>query len=165
VVSNAEPREPRSLTLLQRVAAYVTACSVIAGAGFAVWHWALGGGTGSPLAESGAVESVVFRPQGTSATVDARVRFRGEQGKHVRVLWTLLDAERSVPVQEPGFQDQLLAAVVPNGDDFTRTYSAVVPAPDTTDLVFLRVRLLDESGQELSHGDSGMFRIGGTPSS
>jgi len=164
-VSSSEVREPRSLTLLQRVAAYVTACSVIAGAGFAVWHFVFGNNGGPVIAQSGTVESVAFTPRGTSASVDTQVHILGEQGKQVHVTWTLMDAELSGPVDEPGFLDQPLAAVIPTSNDFKRLYSASVPAPNTTDLVFLRVKLLDPSGQQLDFADSKPFRIGGTPSS
>ena len=165
---STEVREPRSLTRLQQAAAAVTAISIIVAGVVGVAHWALGiGSAGSRhrnVAEKGTVETVAFRPHGTSASVDTRVHINGESGKPVRVVWTLMDAERSEPVQQPGFQQQQIAAFSPTSDNWTRDYSATVPAPNTTDLVFLRVAILDQSGQELDFADTNDFRLGGGPS-
>jgi hypothetical protein len=164
-VSKGDVPQPRSLTLLQRIAAYVTAMSVIVGAAFGVWHFFFdNGGGGSTVAESGTVDSVAFTPHGDSATVDTQVHVFGQKGRHVRVLWTLYDAEQTQPVQDPEFQDQLVADVVPTSDDFTRGYSANVPPPTTTDMVYLRVSIYDDSHQRLDFKNSARFRVGGVPS-
>jgi hypothetical protein len=168
-VGNTGIREPKVLSGLKMTAAAVAAIGTIAGGAFGLYHWVTGNndsGGGSAIAEKGTVESVSFTPQGTSGTVDARVHVLGAKGKNLQVVWTLIDAERSRPVQEPGFQAQPVATFKPTSEDSTREFSARIPAPlsTATDLVFVRVQFLDESKQELDHADTDMFRLGGGPS-
>jgi hypothetical protein len=160
--------EPLALAYLKWAAAAVTALTIIVGGIYGGVHWLFDrtdGGQGTTVAEQGKVQTVQFTPHGTAGTVLARARVTGQKGGEVRLLWTLMDAELSRPVREKGFEDQVLAQFKPDSDDFSREYSATVPAPTTTDLVFLRVRLLDRSGQQLDFSDSDMFRIGGVPGS
>jgi hypothetical protein len=165
-VSNTEIREPKTLTRLKMAAAGVTAIGTIAASLVALIHWLPGHHSVEPaVSQSGTVERAAFTPHGTSATADTRVTVVGQEGKSVRVVWTIFDAGTSKPLQEPGFKNHLLAAFKPTTNDFTRDFSGEVPAPTSppTDLVFLRVRLLDEAGTELDFSDSDLFRLGNTP--
>jgi len=118
------------------------------------------GGDGPPV-QSGSV--VIHEPQlrGSNAVFDTDVTATGMRGRKVRVLWTLMDGERGQPVAEEGFDKQLLAEFEPDADTVERSLQAIVPAPSTTDLVFLRVELLNEQGDRVTFDDSEPLRLGG----
>jgi hypothetical protein len=73
----------------------------------------------------------------------------------------LIDAEAGGPVDEEGFENQPVADFKPNADSVHRSFQIKVPAPTTTDLVFLRVELFDDAGNRFGFGDGGPLRLGG----
>jgi hypothetical protein len=119
-------------------------------------------GGGGTSAQSAAVKIHDPRIRGSNALFDADVTVKGLRGRQVRVLWTLIDAEAGDPVNEKGFERQPIADFKPSADSIDRSFPVTVPAPQSTDLVFLRVEVFDEAENRLGFDDSGMLRLGGT---
>jgi len=121
----------------------------------------LTGDDGGTPVQSGSV--VIHDPQirGSNAVFDTDVSVTGLRDRKVLVKWTLIDAERGRPVAEDGFEKQPLAEFKPDADTVMRSFQATVPAPSSTDLVFLRVELFNDRGDRVTFDDSEPLRLGG----
>jgi hypothetical protein len=154
---------PAVTTSRQRTALIVLGAILIV-ASLVVFAVRPGNGSSSPGGSpNGTVEILTFTPPGLDARATARVHVFGAQdahvqGTHVHLVWTLMDAETSHAV--PGVAPQR-SDIVATNDDYSREYTATLPAPSTTDAVFLHVVLLDAAGNTLDSDDCDALRIGG----
>jgi len=146
---------------VQAFAALIAALGTLVGAGYAfvkIFVQEDGGGHVSKTAQLAIGEA---SPQGSQAAFPVTIDVSGQKGHAVDVRWTLMDVERNKPVIEPGFEDQSIATFKPDADRVQRVFQTVVPAPSSTSIVFLRVKALDDTGEQIALADSPRLSLGG----
>lgn len=148
---------------IQALAALIAAVGTLVGAGYAFVKIFVQDGGGGSVSKTAQLTVGPASPRTSQVTFPVTIDVSGQKGHAVDVRWTLMDVERGRPVEEPGFENQEIATFKPEADRVQRVFDRFgVPAPTSTSIVFLRVRALDDAGEQIAIADSPNLSLGGT---